>query len=269
MLSRFESILEHAVQGTVRRVLPAPLQPVQLAKAAARAMEDSRVIGIRGPEVPNLYVLALNPRDLERFSSYRETLAAELASYLSDYAQDRALRPVGDPRVEITEDGSIPDGQVHVDASFIDIQPARQQALESLLEGTRGVRVGKSLAGGVSAQLDLDEGGAPLDLGPEIMIVRMGRAVDNDVVLNSQRVSRYHAQLRRTAAVWTIEDLSSTNGTYVDERPVEGGPQLLRAEARLRLGDRHMVFRTNRPPGSGGGNGQPARTSGRGPAWTP
>ena len=45
--------MEQAVEGSLRRVFPTTLQPVQLAKAAARAMEEAQVVGLRGAEVPN------------------------------------------------------------------------------------------------------------------------------------------------------------------------------------------------------------------------
>jgi hypothetical protein len=45
-------------------------------------------------------------------------------------------------------------------------------------------------------------------------------------------VSRQHAELRRTAAGWTLRDLGSTNGTFVDGKRLAG---------EVRLGDRQLV----------------------------
>ena len=78
MLARFERLMQHAVEGSLRRVFPTTLQPVQLAKAAARAMEEAQLIGLHGAEVPNHYRLRLAPADLERFADYQVTLAREL-----------------------------------------------------------------------------------------------------------------------------------------------------------------------------------------------
>src|SRR5919206_1045900 len=122
MLARFERIMERAVEGGLRRVFPARLQPVQLAKAAARAMEEAQVVGLRGAEVPNAYTLRLAPDDLARFSEYRATLADELARYLAEYAQDRGLRPVGPPRVELSADAGLRPGAVRADARFVDLE---------------------------------------------------------------------------------------------------------------------------------------------------
>ena len=49
------------------------------------------------------------------------------------------------------------------------------------------------------------------------MLIKIGKAPDNDVVINDPHVSRYHAQLIRTENdTWIIEDLNSTNGTFVN-----------------------------------------------------
>src|SRR5438876_8083764 len=98
MLARFEQLMERAVEGSLRRVFPTSLQPVQLAKATARAMEEAQVIGISGAEVPNAYRLRLAPADLERFADYSATLSRELSTYVQEYARERGLRPVGEPR---------------------------------------------------------------------------------------------------------------------------------------------------------------------------
>lgn len=49
-----------------------------------------------------------------------------------------------------------------------------------------------------------------------LRVLRIGRAPDNDVVLDHPTVSRYHALLVETADGWHIEDLQSFNGTAVN-----------------------------------------------------
>jgi hypothetical protein len=48
----------------------------------------------------------------------------------------------------------------------------------------------------------------------------IGRAADNDVVLDDPTVSNHHARLSWSGAALVIEDLSSINGTFVDGQPV-------------------------------------------------
>src|SRR5215207_2619488 len=130
MLARFERLMEQAVEGSLRRVFPTSLQPVQLAKAAARAMEESQVVGLYGAEVPNAYRLRLAPDDLARFADYTTTLTRELSRYLANYARERHLRPVGEPKVELIVDPKLRMGSVRAEARFVDVKPERKAALE-------------------------------------------------------------------------------------------------------------------------------------------
>jgi hypothetical protein len=251
MLARFERIMEQAVEGSLRRVFPTTLQPVQLAKAAARAMEESQVIGLRGAEVPNNYRLRVAPTDLERFSDYRETLARELSRYLNDYAADRGLRPVAEPRVELLEDATVQQGRVRAEARFVDLAPARETELETAVEGTRRLRLAdladaQPLVAGPTREEQVlwlsDRLGPNVPLETQAGVLRMGRAADNDVSIANPRVSRYHAQLRRVESSWLVYDLDSTNGTFVDEqRVLPSQPHILRRGSVLRLGDHDFV----------------------------
>jgi eukaryotic-like serine/threonine-protein kinase len=54
-------------------------------------------------------------------------------------------------------------------------------------------------------------------------VIRIGRAVDNHVVLYSAVVSRYHVEVRLTDDRWEVVNLG-TNGTYVDGKRVHQAP---------------------------------------------
>src|SRR5215467_13897288 len=66
---------------------------------------------------------------------------------------------------------------------------------------------------------------------PEVLIGRKG---DADVVLNNQHVSRHHAKLIKTTDGYSIHDLGSTHGTFVNETRVEQQP--LKDGDRISLG---------------------------------
>ncbi len=242
-------MLSTAVEGGLRRALPTQLQPVLLAKAAARSMEDAQVVGLYGAEVPNHYSVKLAPDDMQRFGDFRGTLAQEIARYLESYAGDRGLRPAGPIRVQIEEGPKVRTGGVQVDARFVDVEPARQAELEEALEGTRRLRLetaerlAPAPAASARAWLE-DPSGQRFELDVQGGVVRVGRSLDNDVVLPSQRVSRYHAHLRYEGGRWLLYDLRSTNGTFVGERRLADGPASLAGNSPVRFGDQRLTFRT-------------------------
>ena len=55
-----------------------------------------------------------------------------------------------------------------------------------------------------------------------VPVVNIGRADYNDIVLADESVSTAHAKLQRREGVWTLSDLGSTNGTFVDGEQVQG-----------------------------------------------
>ena len=71
--------------------------------------------------------------------------------------------------------------------------------------------------------------------------ITIGRAVQNEIVITSQRVSREHARVRRDGWRVVLEDLGSTNGTFLnDERVLT--PTALQDEDRIKIGDVVLVF---------------------------
>ena len=71
--------------------------------------------------------------------------------------------------------------------------------------------------------------------------ITLGRAVENDIVITSKRVSREHAIVRREGWHVVLEDLNSTNGTFLnDERVLT--PVELRDGDQIKIGDVSLVF---------------------------
>ncbi len=64
----------------------------------------------------------------------------------------------------------------------------------------------------------------------------IGREMNNDIVINIAEVSRKHARLTLKGGGYIIEDLGSTNGTFVDGQRILG-PHVLRPGEVVMLGD--------------------------------
>ncbi|WP_223807422.1 FHA domain-containing protein [Pseudanabaena sp. UWO311] len=51
-------------------------------------------------------------------------------------------------------------------------------------------------------------------------VIRIGRSGDNDVILYSSVVSRYHAELHRHSQYWEIVNIGA-NGTYINDQQID------------------------------------------------
>jgi hypothetical protein len=76
---------------------------------------------------------------------------------------------------------------------------------------------------------DLPESGATLGRG------------DVEIQIEDPFASSRHARITRQGYVLMIEDLGSTNGTYLNEEPLDG-PQPLHPGDRIRIGDSEFSY---------------------------
>ena len=68
----------------------------------------------------------------------------------------------------------------------------------------------------------------------------LGRG-DVEIQIEDPFASSQHARITRQGYVLMIEDLGSTNGTYLNEEPL-GGPQPLHPGDRIRIGDSEFSY---------------------------
>jgi len=95
--------------------------------------------------------------------------------------------------------------------------PGRDARTKRVLQAARELEAGLAAA---APSLTLLGAGGPLGTvrGERFLI---GRGRHCDLVLDSAKVSREHAVIRREADGWWIEDLGSSNGTWLGRARVE------------------------------------------------
>jgi pSer/pThr/pTyr-binding forkhead associated (FHA) protein len=69
----------------------------------------------------------------------------------------------------------------------------------------------------------------------------MGRGDQAEIRLEDPFASSRHAKLTRQGGIVVLEDLGSTNGTYLNEE-ILAGPQPLHAGDRVRIGDSEFTY---------------------------
>jgi FHA domain len=95
--------------------------------------------------------------------------------------------------------------------------------------GTPKLRVGSGAGLRAGAAYDLSDGAL------------LGRGDQADIVLEDSFASSRHARLVPHGDVMVLEDLGSTNGTYLNDEPLRG-PQPLHPGDRIRIGDSAFIF---------------------------
>ncbi len=108
--------------------------------------------------------------------------------------------------------------------------------------------------------------GMAFDLTKDVTV--LGRDVTNDIVLGDSEISRQHARLSRTPGGYLLEDLGSTNGTFVNgERLV--APRVLNHGDVVALGENVTVtFESTMPEAAAtvmGPAARPGRVTARAP----
>jgi hypothetical protein len=212
----FEALAEQLVEGTFERLFRPRLHPSDVARRLARAMEDGRIISDGGQALlPNQYWVFLNPDDFAALDAGGESLRTELIRYLQRLAAEGGARFGGRLRVALHPVADLSTSQIDVRAAH----------------GSESGDAGDTHEVKISRQSAADAGRWSLRLGGRVFplgepVVRLGRALSNDVILDDRRVSRRHAQLRWRAGSYYLSDIGSSGGTVVDGQPIRPGKEV-------------------------------------------
>jgi hypothetical protein len=226
-LDRFEDWLHGMFESGLSGLLGGHLQPVDLARRLADHMDDHRLVGAARTYVPNAYRAYLATVTLVQFAGFHAALEDELAAYLAARADERGHHLVGRVRVKLLADAALKAEHVRIESDLVDTNPQDGD------ERTRAIEVRPTAAAVDPVALHLSTGRRLLAFtgpGP----VTVGRALDNDVILDDGSVSRHHARFVCRGRNWMLEDLESAFGVYVNERRVSAC--MLRTGDRLRFG---------------------------------
>ena len=229
LLDRFEQRLDRMVNGAFARAFKAEVQPVEIAAALQREMDDRAAVVSRGRTVvPNVFVVDLSPHDHDRLSVYSGTLTEELSGMVREYAEEQRYTFLGGTSVALTLDPELETGLFRV----------HSEAKAEVASTPQGVRTPPTPpAGSGQPRLVSDDTTAhPLTRA----VTRLGRGTDVDIRVDDPGVSRHHAEILLGREV-VLRDLGSTNGTYVDG--VQVGEKVLHDGAVVQLGATRLTFR--------------------------
>jgi hypothetical protein len=237
ILSDFEDRVANAVEGVFAGAFRSPVQPVELAKALAKAMDDGRAVGVGKVYAPTSYTVALSREDRRNLGEFTTTLEGELSTYLTDHAREAGYTLTSKPRVRFDTHSDLRLGRFRVSAGLAGAAGADEDdeaaaafseqpepAAAAPVEPNMPIPPVRATPRGVATVTTDDH---DIVLSGQRMVV--GRLRDCDICLADVNVSREHAAFVRSGEGWSVEDLDSTNGTFVNGRRV--------AQAELADGD--------------------------------
>jgi hypothetical protein len=246
ILSRIEAFLQRVFEAPAGR-LGARLQPVTLAKRIERAMDTNKSFRDDGVLVPNQYDLHLNPADFASFASYRASLEDDLAHDVLARARRERYLLVARPRVQILPDPTTRRGDVRVAANVVDEEGARQRtdrpmpASSDTMIFSHPEREADAPASATRAYLLVrTDGASPVQFDLGGALISIGRASDNDVIVDDAMVSRHHCQLRLQHGAYSFADLGSRNGSFVNGQQVS--QVALGPGDRIQIGETEIEF---------------------------
>ena len=88
----------------------------------------------------------------------------------------------------------------------------------------------------------MDERGAKTSAQRLAGTLRIGRAGDCEIRISDTYASQEHAKISQRNGTWIVEDLGSTNGTYLNQRKVTAPTELAPGD-RIRIGNTYLEVR--------------------------
>jgi Protein of unknown function (DUF3662)/FHA domain len=241
LIGRFEKGLDRAVNGVFAKAFRSEVQPVEIASALRREVDDKAAIVARDRTVaPNTFVVELGRADHERLGDWEGALGNELAAAVHEHARQQRYAFVGPITVAFEEAEDLDTGVFRIRSSTTGSPPAPGESPGYPGGGYPGPAPGYppppsaypgAGAGGSTQEPWLSPpapGAASLDVEGRIHrlaapVTVIGRSTDADIVLDDAGVSRRHAEVHLIDGRARVIDLGSTNGTFVDGERVHAG----------------------------------------------
>jgi hypothetical protein len=232
------------VEGAFARAFKSELQPVEVASAIQREMDDRAAIVAQGRTlVPNDFVVEVAEDDYARLDMYADSLGIELATLAREYAKEQGYSFVGPVRMRFEGVRDLTTGTFRILSGVIrgttvEDGEIRRPATD-LPQPAGGFRGNPRLL--VSSPDGGPDGGRQRTYEITTPLVILGRGTDCDLRLVDPGVSRHHAEIRVEDGDVVLVDLGSTNGTFVNGQPIRRVP--LTDGTRVTLGRTTLVFR--------------------------
>ncbi len=224
--AQLENLIEKAVTNLFSRRATAHDIAVKLARSMTENVRSSQS-GDGRLLAPTLYTIVLHPTRQELMVG-NAALAQALSEHIVALAVQSGYRLTAPPTLRWLADPNLPREEVRVLAAHEDDEAQSTTSMKP-------VQIPKAQPAQTPYFL-LGERMIPL----EKSVINIGRSDDNDIILDDPYTSRHHVQLRLRFGVYTLFDVNSRGGTFVNNVAVR--EHRLASGDVVRIGSTQLVF---------------------------
>jgi pSer/pThr/pTyr-binding forkhead associated (FHA) protein len=187
---------------------------------------------------PDVFTLVVHPDSAEMWQREPRLLEG-LTQILRMAIRELDLHTRGQPTITFATDPSVDADEIHILSSH---------KVDRISE-TKGIPRAKT--GELDSPENMPKNAFLIIGGVKVFplnqpVVNIGRRVDNHLVLDDPRVSRYHAQIRAIKGRFVLFDLNSTGGTYVNGQRIN--QTVLYPGDVISLAGLPVIFGQDNPP---------------------
>ena len=255
LLQKFEDSLDRVVNGAFAKAFKAEVQPVELAAALQREVDDrASVLDRDRTVIPNVFHIELSHHDYTRLAVFKDALGNELATLVTNYASEQSYTLLGQARVTMSEDEALETGIFRVRSEAKAEVTSKAGVVEAVeAEVAPAPPMATSVPTGASPTESAPDPHTPtaprqprLEVGGQAYplvraITLLGRGTDADIRVEDPGVSRKHCEIV-VGNPALVRDLRSTNGTFVDGEKID---ELALADGSVvKIGGTSLVYRS-------------------------
>jgi len=194
--------------------------------------------------VPNDITIFISRKDYDHLQKIISKMALEFENYLLAHADEKDYRFPSDIKIVIEKDGSLKIGDLRIKAKLNEeqlkkVDEPNKDSHTQIISPEEAAELGL-YSSEKEASLIHTKTGSKYSIDRDL--IRIGRHVDNDIVINDPSVSRHHAELSLEGPTYVIRDLGSTNGSKINQSPMKKA--ILEDEDCITFGKTDFIFRS-------------------------
>jgi pSer/pThr/pTyr-binding forkhead associated (FHA) protein len=248
-LEELENRLQSLIENHLSNYLPGRRAEDRVAQQLAAAIKANLTTKELKKFAPSVYTLVVHPSQAEKWEKDAR-LFDGLIKILKLAASEAGIFFEGNPTITLATNDSVPldDVQVMVSRQLEQVGETQGMPINGTEDEENIPRNSFLIVGGVKV--------FPLNQS----VANIGRRLDNHLVIDDPRVSRYHAQIRTIKGRFVIFDLNSTGGIYVNGQRTN--QTVLYPGDVISLAGLPIIFgQDNPPPGAKSGDTAPLSIS--------